>query len=156
MNDQIFVNTYIKILNNTLNEAINKNILLQAQLEVSNEVATTSSSKAAELEAKLSEFNSISESVNTLKHQLNDSNNQLSNKHHHIETFKKELVEARTTIKKLQEENDIKVASLNFEIELLKGKNAELSQKKKRNPPALNTNNESTLESNLVLISDTF
>jgi|694.fasta_scaffold112942_2 hypothetical protein len=156
MNDQIFVNTYIKILNNTLNEAINKNILLQAQLEVSNEVATTSSSKAAELEAKLSEFNSISESVNTLKHQLNDSNNQLSNKHNHIETFKKELVEARNTIKKLQEENDIKVASLNFEIELLKGKNAELSQKKKRNPPALNTNNESTLESNLVLISDTF
>jgi predicted nucleic acid-binding Zn-ribbon protein len=139
-----------------LNEAINKNILLQAQLEVSNEVATTSSSKAAELEAKLSEFNSISESVNTLKHQLNDSNNQLSNKHNHIETFKKELVEARNTIKKLQEENDIKVASLNFEIELLKGKNAELSQKKKRNPPALNTNNESTLESNLVLISDTF
>jgi len=156
MNDQIFVNTYIKILNNTLNEAINKNILLQAQLEVSNEVATTSSSKAAELEAKLSEFNSISESVNTLKHQLNDSNNQLSNKHNHIETFKKELVEARNTIKKLQEENDIKVASLNSEIELLKGKNAELSQKKKRNPPALNTNNGSTLESNSVLISDTF
>jgi chromosome segregation ATPase len=185
MNDQQFVNAYIRILNDTINEAMNKNLVMQAQLEISKQTGA----RIAELEAKIKELTSLSSDnsalqtqLNNLKAQLEQSNSQLNNKNSHVETFKRELIEARNTIKNitnqhqietealkvvhqkvidvLNEENRKKVDSLNAEIELLKTENVGLKTKKKKREKtvALNNTVESALvaDNNLISISDTF
>lgn len=161
MNDQIFVNTYIKILNDTLNEAIGKNLVLQAQLEI----AKTAASKVVDLENKIKELTSVSSEngalqnqLKTLKNQLDQANAQVSNKNNHVETFKRELVDARNNIKNLQSEHALKVDLLNSEIETLKKNNEELkSRKKKKKEEALNTVDAfASDESNSILVSETF
>ena len=173
MNDQVFVNAYIKILNETLGEAFNKNLVMQAQLEV----AKKTNDRTAELEAKIKELtavstdnNALQSQLNALKTQLEQANSQANSKHAHVETFKRELVEARNIIKSqateieslknvtetvvdaLNAENQRKVDSLTAEIELLKETIEELkSRKKKRAEKTLNT-----VESNFIAVSDTF
>lgn len=164
MNDQQFINVYVKILNETLGEAFNKNLVLQAQLEVSKQLGN----RTAELEAKIAELTNLSTNnnallveVESLKTQLNQANLYLSNKNNHIESFKRELGEARaqlktaltnnnaefeallskhkTEIELLNLKNNAKVESLNEQIELLTKENEELKSRKKKNGKALNT-----------------
>lgn len=160
MNDQIFVNTYIKILNDTLTEAIGKNLVLQAQLEI----AKTAASKVVDLENKIKELTSVSSEngalqnqLKTLKSQLDQANAQVSNKNNHVETFKRELVDARNSIKNLQSEHALKVELLNAEIETLKKNIEELKSRKKKKKEALNTLDAfASDDSNSILVSETF
>ncbi len=174
MNDQQFVNAYVRILNDTVNEAINKNLVMQAQLEVSKQTGN----RVAELEAKIKELtnyssdnNALQAQLNSLKAQLDQSNSQLNNKNGHVETFKRELVDARNALKNataqhqdelknLNNENQKKVDLLTAEIELLKAENEELKSKKRKRDkkPALNTVESAFIveESNLISVSDTF
>lgn len=155
MNDQQFVTTYVRILNDTLNEAINKNLVMQAQLEI----AKAQLSVMAELENKIKELSNVSSdnnalqnNINILKGQLDQANAQLLSKNSHSDTFKKELVDARNIIKQYAD----KVETLNAEIELLNQQIEELkSRKRKKDKATLNTvvgNNNS----DLISISDTF
>lgn len=161
MNDQQFVNAYVRILNDTLNEAISKNLVLQAQLDV----AKNHNANVAELENKIKELSSVSTNVssdnnalqkqlNVIKGQLDHANAQLSNKNSHVETFKKELVDARNLVKQLTSEHEEQVALLNAEIELLRKQIEELNVKKKKKEKALNTVEQDN--SNLISISDSF
>jgi chromosome segregation ATPase len=174
MSDQQFINSYVRILNDTINELMNKNIVMQAQLEVSK----TNGARVAELEAKVKELTNISSDnnalqtqLNNLKSQLDNSNAQLNNKNGHVETFKRELIEARTALKNatmqheiqlqvLQNEWQKKVESLNSEIELLKVKCEELKSKKRKKEEkeiALNTIEPAFVaDNNLITVSDTF
>lgn len=183
MNDQQFVNAYIRILNDTVSEAINKNLVMQAQLEVSKQ----GSNKVTELEAKIRELtnlssdnNALQTQLNNLKAQLDQSNSQLNNKNSHVETFKRELIDARNTIKNINnqhqieaealksghqkvidvinEENRKKVDSLNAEIELYKAELAELKSKKRKREKALLNTVETAFvaDNNLISVSDTF
>lgn len=155
MNDQQFVTTYVRILNDTLNEAISKNLVMQAQLEI----AKAQLSVMAELENKIKELSNVSSdnnalqnNINILKGQLDQANAQLLSKNSHSDTFKKELVDARNIIKQYAD----KVETLNAEIELLNQQIEELkSRKRKKDKATLNTvvgNNNS----DLISISDTF
>jgi len=161
MNDQTFVNEYIKILNETLTDAFSKNLVMQAQLAVTKQ----QSDKTAELEAKIRELSNVSSDNNALQHQINalnnqiqslngqleNVNNQLANRTSHIDTFKRELVESRNALKIAKAEHEQEKATLTAEIELLKQKNDELASKKRKR--ALNNVVE---ENNLISISDTF
>jgi chromosome segregation ATPase len=174
MNDQLFVNAYIRILNETLSEAFNKNLVMQAQLEVSKK----SNDRSAELEAKIKDLTSVStdnnalqSQLNALKSQLEQANAQANSKNAHVETFKRELVDARNIIKTqaneieslkaatnkvvdaINAENQKKVDSLTAEIELLKNEVEELKSRKRKRleKAALNT-----VESNFIAVSDTF
>jgi len=145
MSDQQFVNAYIRILNDTLNEAMSKNLVMQAQLEVSKQVGA----RVAELEAKIKEFSGVSSSnnelqsqLNNLKAQLEQTNSQLTNKNNHIETFKRELIDARNIIK-----------AQTTEIELLKKNIEELKPRAKKRAEKTAVN---TVESNFIAVSDTF
>lgn len=171
MNDQIFVNTYIKILNDTLTEAIGKNLVLQAQLEI----AKTTASKVVDLENKIKELTSVSSEngalqnqLNSLKSQLEQANAQVSNKNSHVETFKRELVDARNIIKNLNNEHVVKIESLNkehaikvdllnSEIEMLKRDLEELKSRKRKKKEALNTLDAFASDnSTSILVSETF
>jgi len=174
MNDQLFVNAYIRILNETLSEAFNKNLVLQAQLEV----AKKTNDRTAELEAKVKELTAISTDHNALQSQLNSLREQLetskaqaNSKNAHVETFKRELVDARNIIKTqtteieslksatnkvvdaINAENQKKVDSLSAEIELLKTHIEELKSRKRKRAEKVALNKA---ESNLISVSDTF
>lgn len=174
MNDQQFVNSYIRILNETINEAISKNLVMQAQLEVSKQ----NGNRIAELELKIKELTNLSSDNNALqsqldhlKSQLEQSNFQLNNKNSHVETFKRELVDARNSYKnvtaqhqieiaEIKTEHEKKVDSLNAEIELLKTEIEELKsrKRKKEKKSALNTVEPGFIpvENDLISVSETF
>lgn len=118
MNEQAFINAYIKLLNDSFNEAINKNIVLQAQLEV----AKKDVGKVAELEEKVKQLSTesfdnsglagrlqelerqLAESRNQSKSVVENLNSQLANKAMQAETFKREVLSCRETIKNLTNE----------------------------------------------------
>lgn len=146
MNDQKFVNTYVRILNDTVSEAINKNLVLQAQLEVAKEHAI----KVAELENRIKELTdtssdnkSLLNQLNAIKTQLDQANSQVSSKSGHIETFKRELVDARNQLKNAQNE----IVLLNSEIAKLKSK----KQKKEAKETTINNTEEPAIS-----VSDMF
>lgn len=135
MNDQQFVTNYVRILNDTLNEAISKNLVMQAQLEI----AKAQLSVMAELENKIKELSNVSSdnnalqnNINILKGQLDQANAQLLSKNSHSDTFKKELVDARNIIKQYAD----KVETLNAEIELLNQQIEELKSRKRKKDKA--------------------
>jgi len=153
MNDQNFVNAYIRILNDTLTDAFSKNLVMQAQLEA----AKQNIGRVGELEAKIKELTDFSSDNNALlgqlsnmKTQLEHVTNQMNSKNAHVETFKRELVDARAQLKNVESEHLKVIDALNAEIGLLKTEVEELKSKKKKNIKALNN---STLE-NSILISD--
>lgn len=155
MNDQQFVTTYVRILNDTLNEAINKNLVMQAQLEI----AKAQLGVMAELENKIKELSNVSSdnnalqnNINILKGQLDQANAQLLNKNSHSETFKRELVDARNIIKQYAD----KVETLNAEIELLNQQIEELKSRKKKKDKSLLSAVVENNDSDLISISDTF
>lgn len=174
MSEQQFVSSYIRILNETISELMNKNLVMQAQLEVSKQAGN----RVAELEAKIKELsnassdnNALQTQLNNLKMQLENSNAQLNNKNGHVETFKRELIEARNAIKNvttqyqielqvLQNEHQKTIESLNSEIKLLKAKCEELKSKKRKKEEketALNTIEPAFIaDNNLISVSDTF
>lgn len=127
MNDQLFVNAYIKILNDTLTEAFNKNLVMQAQLEVSKHAGTHNAeleNKIRELTAASADVNALQQQINALKIQLEQANAQVTNKNSHVETFKRELVDARNIIKSqtveidnIKSENEKTIASLKSDYE---------------------------------------
>ena len=174
MNDQLFVNAYIRILNETLSEAFNKNLVMQAQLVVYNKT----NDRTAELEAKIKELtavstdnNALQSQLNALKSQVEQANAQANTKNAHVETFKRELVDARNIIKTqateietlkaatnkvvdaLNAENQKKIGSLTAEIELLKNEIEELKSRKRKRTDKVALNN---IESNFIAVSDTF
>lgn len=174
MNDQLFVNAYIRILNETLSEAFNKNLVMQAQLEV----AKKTNDRTAELEAKIKELtavstdnNALQSQLNALKNQVEQVNAQANTKNAHVETFKRELVDARNIIKTqaaeietlkaatdkvvdaLNAESQKKIGSLTAEIELLKNEIEELKSRKRKRTEKVALNN---IESNFIAVSDTF
>jgi erythromycin esterase-like protein len=118
MNEQAFINAYIKLLNDSFNEAINKNIVLQAQLEV----AKKDVGRVAELEEKVKQLSTesfdnsglagrlqelerqLAESRNQSKSVVENLNSQLANKAMQAETFKREVLSCRETIKNLTNE----------------------------------------------------
>jgi len=151
MNDQLFVNTYIKILNDTLTEAINKNLVLQAQLEVTKQTAAKTAeyeTKNKELEERLHNLSSVSSNnnalqneIDSLRSQLDQTNAQVNNKNSHVETFKRELIDARNVIK-----------AKDVEINLLKSEIVKLKSKKRKKEKALNN----PVNGDIISISDTF
>lgn len=112
MNQEKFVNAYIELLNTTLTEAIQKNIVFQVQKKVSEEelLQLQQTIEGLRVEKKLSE-DKMSQTISTMKSELNDARTQSSiairdredvkKTNQHLETFKAELVKARAEIEEL-------------------------------------------------------
>lgn len=133
MNKEKFINYYISLLNSTVSEAINKNLVIQAEKKV--------------LEDDLLELKKLEDlivsmrtehqnQINDLKNQLNEArrqkevssieNNELKKSVQHVDTFKNELSIERTKNKSLMQELDeknIEIENLKKQIEKLNSKN---------------------------------
>jgi chromosome segregation ATPase len=112
MNQEKFVSAYIDLLNSTLTEAIQKNITVMAQRNVFeqelNQIAANRVNESNSLKENLLQKD---KELTDLKNQLNDARrqkdvatgetNELKKNVQHIETFKSELVKARSEIDRL-------------------------------------------------------
>jgi chromosome segregation ATPase len=141
MNNENYVNYYVEILTSTMTDAIVRNVSLQANAKVTNEVIEAQSRELDELRSRIeSSSNSVNaqvsqlqeeikqkhEHINGLNNQINEFNSLRSEyenvKHqvNHLDTFRNELVKERDSHQKTREEYDKQIAALNKKIEKLK------------------------------------
>lgn len=124
MNQEKFVSSYIELLCGTLTEAIQKNVVLQAQKKVLEEEIQLFKNREEEISSMKFEHD---KQINELKSQLNDArklkesavaeNIDLRKMTSHVETFKNELTKAREEIQSLNKivsEKDSLISELNL------------------------------------------
>lgn len=111
MNDERFMNHYVKVANATISESILRNVNLQANANFVDELIGELNAENESLRKQVQEisenYNTIlaqKEDVDSVRHQLN-----------HLETFRDQLMEAQ----KLIEAKDVEIEKLKKEIENL-------------------------------------
>ena len=72
MNEQNYINHYVEILTSTMTEAVIRNVSLQAQTKVINEVVENQSKQLDDLNNTI---NNLKDEINSLKNQNSDFNN---------------------------------------------------------------------------------
>lgn len=117
MDQEKFVGKYIELLNSTIAEAIQKNIVAQAQKSILEEEISLSDKTISDIRNVLEKENSsLKEEVNNLRQQLGSMQGNLSDAlvaKQHFDTFKSELTSARqeiVSLKKLMAEKDEELA----------------------------------------------
>lgn len=114
MNDQKYVQYYVDILSSTLQDSILKNVSLQANLKIVEEVN-------ADLQRLLEESKNFESQkdhvINDLRSKLEHAENEIKSIHHikeetdrirselnHMDTFKRELLSSRQEVERLNRE----------------------------------------------------
>jgi len=122
MENQNFVNYYIDTLISTMTDAIVRNVSMQANAKIANEVIeeknkklsdfeAAEKQKLAELEKQLTEYKATVNSLVIMKNEYDSTKHQIQ----HLETFKTQLLECQ---KSLIEKDDL-IGELESKIELL-------------------------------------
>jgi hypothetical protein len=144
MNQEKFVSSYVELLNSTLSEAIQKNIIIQSQKkvieleleELKKYLSDNKNSFDSMLVKKEKEITDLKNEINEERRQKQFSvneNNELKKNSHHIETFKNQLLLVREENAKLiseVEKKDMIISSLQEEIK----KNKEVEEQTKTIP----------------------
>ena len=119
MNQEKFVNSYVELLNATLTEALQKNLVLQVQKTLAEQEIAEAEQKVRNIVIKMKELTiHKDQEIGNLKGQLNEERKQIaivSNEredirktNQHVDTFKAELVKARAEINQLKGELESK------------------------------------------------
>jgi chromosome segregation ATPase len=99
MNQEKFVNVYIDLLNSTLSEAIQKNIVAQAQNKVNeNDLSELQKSFTEMQQEKDARIRGLVEEINGTRRQIGQLTTQIEQNKtssEHFETYKNELVNCR-------------------------------------------------------------
>ena len=140
MNNEKYLNYYVEILTNTMTDAVVRNVSLQANARVTEELVNEQAKRIEELSVmeanRNSETGSEVERLNLVIANLNNSianlNNELSDlrkqksdfenvKHQvqHVDTFRNELLKERDLHQQTRVEYDDKIKELNDQIEYL-------------------------------------
>ena len=112
MNQDRFVGIYVDVLNATVSEAIQKNLVLQAQVKIAEEEKSTLQKTLGEVSEQykkafqdkdiiISELQSKLDTLNRDKEVQEIEQFELKKSSQHISTFKNELSKARTEIERL-------------------------------------------------------
>jgi len=123
MNEQNYINHYIEVLTSTMTDAIVRNVSLQAQTKVLNEVVENQSLQLDEANSKIDNLkNDIhalkggSNSYDDMKVAYDNALNQLT----HFDTFRNELLKERNEHQKTRDSYEKQIAILNKKLEKLK------------------------------------
>lgn len=133
MDNQKYLNYYVEILTGTMTDAVIRNISLQSNARVTEDVINEQSKTIENLKNDLSNVNSGNEgtikghldTINSLNNQLSELNKMKgeyeSVKHQvtHVDTFRTELIKERENHKKTRDEYEFKLKELNTQIEYL-------------------------------------
>lgn len=123
MSDANYINHYVEVLTTTMTDAIIRNVSLQAQTKVLNEVVENQSKQLDEayttingLKDEMNEIRKGNNSYDDMKVAYENAQNQLS----HLDTFRNELVKERNEHQKTREDYEKQIAVLNKKLEKLK------------------------------------
>ena len=150
MNEQNYINHYVEILTSTMTEAVIRNVSLQAQTKVINEVVENQSKQLDDLNNTI---NNLKDEINSLKNQNSDFNNMKNaydsaqNQLSHLDTFRNELIKEREEHQQTKKDYETKIADLNQKIEKLKP----TPTKKTKVAPVQTPIIEKLIESNTVI-----
>ena len=127
-----YVNYYIELMTNTMHDAVLRNVSLQTNLRINEEVIKEQNEKIQELELIVE--NLKSETIGDLQDELEElkaMRSQYENVKHqvqHLDTFRNELVRERDEHQKTRAEYEIKIQELTKQLEDL-----QTPPKKKKN-----------------------
>ena len=133
MGNEKYLNYYVEVLTNTMTDAVIRNISLQANARVTEEVITEQAKTIDGLKVEVERYKSEKENLSKGQNDtINDLNNKLSDynrmkaeyeniKHQvtHVDTFRNELVKERENHQKTRDEYENKIKELNGQIEYL-------------------------------------
>lgn len=133
MGNEKYLNYYIETLTATLTDAIIRNISMQANSKVTEEVIGEQAKKIDELTVGLankntqvnSDITKLNETINNLNNELNDLRRQrnefesVKSQAQHVETFRNELVKERENHEKTRNDFEQQIKVLNERIEYL-------------------------------------
>ena len=129
MNNQNYINHYVEILTGTMTDAAIKNISLQANAKISEEVINDLQAKSKELHQQIENLNSEISKILTVKQEqenkiteLNNIKNEYENVKQqvtHVDTFRNELIKERESHQNTRDSYDKEILELNKRIEYL-------------------------------------
>lgn len=114
MNNERFFNTYVELLTSNFHDALNKNIVFQAQAKITGEDIEVYKQQISGLQEALEEYKTMQGSIEEKDHELLNKNaeigrlknefEQVKAETNHLNTFKNELISARQEIQNKQKE----------------------------------------------------
>lgn len=114
MNNDKFVNYYMELLTTTFHDALGKNLVFQVQARIANEEIDNLKAQVENFQNVLEEYKQIEEQVKQTSNELVYKEEQIlaltaerdtvKHENSHIETFRNELILARSQIREKQEE----------------------------------------------------
>ena len=123
MSDANYINHYVEVLTTTMTDAIIRNVSLQAQTKVLNEVVENQSKQLDEthniingLKDEMSEIRKGNNNYDDMKVAYDNAQSQLS----HLDTFRNELLKERNEHQNTREDYEKQIAVLNKKLEKLK------------------------------------
>jgi len=133
MNNEKYINAYVDVLTGVMQDAIIKNVSLQANAKISEDIIKEQSEEITRLQvmvANYNENNSKLESekdntINNLKKQLKDYHNikndyeSIKHRVHHLDVFRNELIKEREEHKKTRDNYENVIKELNEKIDYL-------------------------------------
>jgi hypothetical protein len=133
MNNEKYVNHYIEIMTGTMTDAVIRNVSLQANARVTEEILNEQAQlieqlqnnedlKVGKLEQNVNEHLDTIANLNKQLSELNNMRSEYENVKHqvnHIDTFRNELVKERDDHQKTRNEFEKKIKKLNDHIEYL-------------------------------------
>ena len=140
MSNEKYLNYYVEILTNTMTDAVVRNVSLQANARVTEELvneqakrieelsvmeANRNSEKDSEVDRLNSVIANLNNSVANLNNELNDlrrQKNEFENVKHqvqHVDTFRNELLKERDLHQQTRNGYEYKIKELNEQIEYL-------------------------------------
>ena len=123
MNEQNYINHYIEVLTSTMTDAIVRNVSLQAQTKVLNEVVENQSLQLDEANGKIDGLKNDMQalkggnnSYDDMKVAYDNALNQLT----HFDTFRSELIKERNEHQNTRDAYEKQIVALNKKLEKLK------------------------------------
>jgi uncharacterized coiled-coil DUF342 family protein len=122
MNQEIFINNYVELLSSTVLEAIQKNLVLQAQKKSLDQTLEETKKTLEREQATVAKLKQDFDDISKQRDKNASDANEYKKNVEHIETFKNELIKCRKNNEELHSE----IGSLKEEISLKEKKIQEL------------------------------
>jgi chromosome segregation ATPase len=162
MSNKNYVDYYVEILTNTISEAVIKNVSLQANARVTDDIIGEQSGRLEALETEIgnlrngqsSKIASLEQTIDSLQKQIGELNvmrdtyENVKHQVNHVDTFRNELVKERDEHQKTHNEYENKIKELNDKIEYLQltpAKRKKIDETKNSQPVDVFLNNNTEI-----------
>jgi predicted nuclease with TOPRIM domain len=115
MGNEKYLNYYIELITNTMQDAILRNVSLQTNSRISDEVIKEQSGKIEHLENMIVDFRNEVKQLEKFRTDYENIKHQVN----HVDTFRSELLKERNEHEKTKKDYESKIIELNEKIESL-------------------------------------